>query len=88
MSGYPMTQNRMLYTLDDATLRILTGKGSAQRATFQPFLCSDATIVDSAVIQDVGLGYILAKSNNNIQYRLSLGDCSKVASLGTSNSLK
>lgn len=86
MGNVASVQNIYLYTLDDASRRSLLFSGGAQ-AKLPLLTCSSPSLSDSAVIQDIGLGYILAL-NNNVLFRLSFSDCTKIVSTYTVNSLK
>lgn len=87
ISSTAPSQTSYLYTFDDATLKSLLVKGSSQARLSSLMSCNDPSLVDSAVVQDVGLGYILAK-NNSYMYRLTLSECTKLASTATINSLQ
>ena len=87
ISSTAPSQTSYLYTFDDASLKSLLVKGSSQARLSSLMSCTDPSLVDSALVQDVGLGYILAK-NNSYMYRLTLSECTKLASTATNNSLQ
>lgn len=64
-----ISQNNYIYTLEDQTLRNLTMRGSSY-AKLPLLSCSKPTLIDSGIIRDVGLGYIIA-SNGQTQFRLT-----------------
>ncbi len=78
-------QNQYLSTLDNASLKSVTVRGTTQANL--PLVACSSSLSDTAVIQDIGLGYILAKNSDTL-FRLTLSDCSRIVSTGTSNSLK
>lgn len=81
-----LNQNQYLNTLDAVSLRSLTYRGNTQ-ATLPLLSCSTPSLSDTAVIQDIGLGYILARNSDTL-FRLTFTDCTKIASTATSGSLK
>ncbi len=68
-SNLPLSQSTYLFTLDNSSLSSLTNKGSIQ-ATLPAGTCTNPSLIDSATVMNVGLGYILVR-NSQYLYRLT-----------------
>lgn len=70
ISSTTLTQNSYLYSIDSTSLLTITMKNS-MNAILSVSSCANTSTYDSALIEEVGLGHILAR-NQQFLYRLTI----------------